>query len=839
MIYTALDKTSNGNSINDESSVFIDLLTYQDLEILKARKLKAKQKQNDNNNNGESSLNVTQKTKNKRYLILTYVVEFSKVHYPLAVKFDFNSLNDEHKSQSPFPNVNTCDIVTKNNKNSNMNANVNVNISRSGKQHNGSPFPIKSYSHNNKSNKSNKQHNNKNVDKERLLEENEKLKQLLLLQSKQMELERQSKSHSHSISPKNVKNITRIENSENNDNDNEMLVRKKKQKKKVKNTEKQNVKSLLKRASARSILHKSKKQRVNMKQRYDNGRLSRQSVIESSDDSSVFDDNDDNDDENDGDGNGDGSDLNDHDYGESVACYNEKLLQLSELIDMLDEENQLLKTEIETKNLEIKRLCKEKNEINKIANKQLSNKMLDLEDEVDRLSTQLLDERTKIRRINKDYRLEKLDFEKKISSLEASNRHYKNKCKSLNNELENIKHRLDVARKKASQERLYHSNSNSNNSTSNLDRRSRSRTDKPLFGSNYNKKNKNKKKKNNNSFNFSQRQRSQRYQYRQRQARSLSTSRLGTSRGAGSVPASGLSSRSSLHSSRTARSGAGRSATSRSSRSPSIGRFDPTAWAQKRKEQIAKAKSQKSTFSGIGIYSHSRTPSPCHINSSSNSRCNSRRGSRSGSRNNSKNGRQKSNGQSSLDKMRQELVKYKTTKRNSFGRTISRSRSPGGSARIKNNGRKSRNRNKNRNKNSNGKKYKNRKGREMEAMNKSFSSMEKLNQLSEKLKAHQKKREKSRIKNVNIIFDDSSDEMQLSDKENNNSTLIGDSFDKNDSAILKNASNHQERLISCHKRKTADCDSDESQFNESKAIEKIDARLNALQSFLRAAKSDM
>merc|ERR1712228_16550 len=79
MIYSALE--------SNNSSVFIDLLTYQDLEILKARKATKSGQE-------PPSLNATQRTKNKRYLILTYVVEFDRVHYPLALKLDENSIID-------------------------------------------------------------------------------------------------------------------------------------------------------------------------------------------------------------------------------------------------------------------------------------------------------------------------------------------------------------------------------------------------------------------------------------------------------------------------------------------------------------------------------------------------------------------------------------------------------------------------------------------------------------------------------------------------------------------------------------------------------------------------
>merc|ERR1719410_1859748 len=83
MIYSALE--------SNNSSVFIDLLTYQDLEILKARKATKSGQE-------PPSLNATQRTKNKRYLILTYVVEFDRVHYPLALKLDETSIDCNNAS---------------------------------------------------------------------------------------------------------------------------------------------------------------------------------------------------------------------------------------------------------------------------------------------------------------------------------------------------------------------------------------------------------------------------------------------------------------------------------------------------------------------------------------------------------------------------------------------------------------------------------------------------------------------------------------------------------------------------------------------------------------------
>jgi coiled-coil domain-containing protein 61 len=61
-------------------SVFIDLLTYQDLELLKSKKNKGAAQQQAR----------PMQTNNKRYLILTYAAEFDRVHYPLPLMFETN-----------------------------------------------------------------------------------------------------------------------------------------------------------------------------------------------------------------------------------------------------------------------------------------------------------------------------------------------------------------------------------------------------------------------------------------------------------------------------------------------------------------------------------------------------------------------------------------------------------------------------------------------------------------------------------------------------------------------------------------------------------------------------
>jgi hypothetical protein len=66
-------------SIDGQSdSVFIDLLTYSDLELLKSRKT----------GKSEPASSAASKSNNKRYLIMTYAVEYDRVHYPLPLNFE-------------------------------------------------------------------------------------------------------------------------------------------------------------------------------------------------------------------------------------------------------------------------------------------------------------------------------------------------------------------------------------------------------------------------------------------------------------------------------------------------------------------------------------------------------------------------------------------------------------------------------------------------------------------------------------------------------------------------------------------------------------------------------
>ena len=63
----------------DSDSVFVDLLTTGDLELLKARKTGSLT---------NSSLSSTSRAQSKRYIILTYSGEFDRVHFPLPLQFE-------------------------------------------------------------------------------------------------------------------------------------------------------------------------------------------------------------------------------------------------------------------------------------------------------------------------------------------------------------------------------------------------------------------------------------------------------------------------------------------------------------------------------------------------------------------------------------------------------------------------------------------------------------------------------------------------------------------------------------------------------------------------------
>jgi hypothetical protein len=69
MLLSSLEQNSD--------SVLVDLLTYADLELLKSRRA----------GKPDTSVILSAQGNKKRYLILTYTVEFDRVHYPLPLAF--------------------------------------------------------------------------------------------------------------------------------------------------------------------------------------------------------------------------------------------------------------------------------------------------------------------------------------------------------------------------------------------------------------------------------------------------------------------------------------------------------------------------------------------------------------------------------------------------------------------------------------------------------------------------------------------------------------------------------------------------------------------------------
>ncbi|CAM9826243.1 unnamed protein product, partial [Sphacelaria rigidula] len=105
MLFTALGDGSD--------SVFVDLLTYADLESLKTRRASSgissnQQQQQQQQQHAFSSRggvgrdgdgNIGNSNINKRYLILTYAGEYDRVHYPLPLAFVENDHGREGLSE--------------------------------------------------------------------------------------------------------------------------------------------------------------------------------------------------------------------------------------------------------------------------------------------------------------------------------------------------------------------------------------------------------------------------------------------------------------------------------------------------------------------------------------------------------------------------------------------------------------------------------------------------------------------------------------------------------------------------------------------------------------------
>jgi hypothetical protein len=80
--FSVFTKMLSSSFSKDNESVFVDILTFTDLELLKARKTGAKP----SSSTAPSASNGRQYQ--KRYVILTYSAEFDRVHYPLPLAFE-------------------------------------------------------------------------------------------------------------------------------------------------------------------------------------------------------------------------------------------------------------------------------------------------------------------------------------------------------------------------------------------------------------------------------------------------------------------------------------------------------------------------------------------------------------------------------------------------------------------------------------------------------------------------------------------------------------------------------------------------------------------------------
>ena len=71
----------------------LDLLTYDDLKVLREQKLGGHPRRRQKHGGPEEKL------KSKRYLIITYTVEFDQIHYPLPLMFTGTLNTDTLKQQ--------------------------------------------------------------------------------------------------------------------------------------------------------------------------------------------------------------------------------------------------------------------------------------------------------------------------------------------------------------------------------------------------------------------------------------------------------------------------------------------------------------------------------------------------------------------------------------------------------------------------------------------------------------------------------------------------------------------------------------------------------------------
>eukprot|EP00485_Elphidium_margaritaceum_P003226 CAMPEP_0202688740 /NCGR_PEP_ID=MMETSP1385-20130828/4192_1 /ASSEMBLY_ACC=CAM_ASM_000861 /TAXON_ID=933848 /ORGANISM="Elphidium margaritaceum" /LENGTH=786 /DNA_ID=CAMNT_0049343773 /DNA_START=79 /DNA_END=2439 /DNA_ORIENTATION=+ len=713
MMYSALQcsssssKTVDNERTSSSSTVFIDLLTYQDLEILKARKAaKAGVAP-------QAALNATHRTKNKRYLILTYVVEFDRVHYPLALKLDEASLDAPSASHShPHPHRNACATET----------------ARRLLAHSSSVCSSCASSPDSKSSLTASPH--PMIVNATQQPPPPQQPQSSESQSKQRQ-HFQSVPNLHVHDAENVNpNVPTTHSYRNNSGDEALRLQ--------------------------AIATENLKLKQRLRELSD-GTVTAATAAAAADD--------------------------DRDREDVYQRH-----QTADMVEVLEDEVKVLRQELEKKNLELRRMARSSKHYE---HKQIGKRLDDMEDEIERLSTELLQEKTKYRRCCREFDAERLALQKELESVQAANEHHQRKCRQLKQDLAATQQTLEHVRMKASRQRLYHGQAAPAppSSKSVRDSRSRSRKNNISAASG-----------NGSSGRNAMRQRTSKYgvssQYRNRTRNrgSSNHSKLNKS-GYSNASASSVASASTTYRNRARSSSSSSNRYQRSSsaprfvagkntsqhkrstytsrsRSPSV-RFDPTAWARDKKQKIEHAKVMRNTFGAT-----SRSPSPYRAGSRSVSP-----GQRQ--RSTSSKRRRKKRGQPPAQQRDSARDRSNSRKRNSFGATVSRSPRP-----------------------------------RLDDTTSSQSSVV------------AKKKKKSSSSSIPLPHDES----------------------LNDLSVLNTMQKRQERILSMqHKNprhgddisnadqndddEDVDDDDDESTFNPTKEIESIDSRLNALQKFLRAAKS--
>jgi coiled-coil domain-containing protein 61 len=75
----------------DSENVYVNLLTYNDLQLLKARKLGVSTSfSSQTSSQTFPSSSISSSSQSKRYIILTYASEFDRVNFPLPLSFEEN-----------------------------------------------------------------------------------------------------------------------------------------------------------------------------------------------------------------------------------------------------------------------------------------------------------------------------------------------------------------------------------------------------------------------------------------------------------------------------------------------------------------------------------------------------------------------------------------------------------------------------------------------------------------------------------------------------------------------------------------------------------------------------